>query len=60
MAPCRKYIHIQAPTAVMNKDTGIQGANANGTLVPSPQQQLWSRDGRGHRKALVRVPTQET
>jgi hypothetical protein len=68
----------------MNKNTGIQGAITNGTLVPSPQvwttstpgslrddkiratrrrplqQQPWYQDGRGHRKALVRVPTQGT
>jgi hypothetical protein len=34
-APCRKYIHVQAPTATMNKNTGIQSAITNGTLVPS-------------------------
>jgi hypothetical protein len=26
MAPRQKYIHVQAPTATMNKNTGIQGA----------------------------------
>jgi hypothetical protein len=26
MAPCQKYIHVQASTATMNKNTGIQSA----------------------------------
>jgi hypothetical protein len=37
MAPCRKYIHVQAPTTTMNKNTGIQSAITNGTPVPPPQ-----------------------
>src|SRR5688500_3869717 len=36
-APCRNYIHVQAPTATMNKHTGIRGAITNGTPVPSPR-----------------------
>jgi hypothetical protein len=36
-APCRKYIHVQAPIAAMNKNIGIQGAITNGTPVPSPR-----------------------
>jgi hypothetical protein len=74
-APCQNYIHVQASTATMNKNTGIQSAITNRTLVPSPrawitstpgslrgdelrvirqrplQQQPWSQDGRGRRKA---------
>jgi hypothetical protein len=37
MAPCQKYIHVQAPTATMNKNTSIQGAITNRTPVPPPQ-----------------------
>jgi hypothetical protein len=37
MAPCQIYIHVQASTATMNKNTGIQSAIANGTPVPPPQ-----------------------
>jgi hypothetical protein len=37
MAPCRNYIHVQAPTAAMNKHTGIRDAITNGTPVPPPQ-----------------------
>jgi hypothetical protein len=37
MAPRQKYIHVQAPTATMNKKTGIQGAITNGTPVPPPR-----------------------
>ena len=37
MAPRQKYIHVQASTATMNKNTGIQGAITNGTPVPPPQ-----------------------
>jgi hypothetical protein len=37
MAPCQNYIHVQAPTAIMNKNAGIQSAITNGTLVPPPQ-----------------------
>ena len=36
-APCQNYIHVQASTAIMNKNTGIQSAITNGTLVPSPR-----------------------
>src|SRR5688500_18836080 len=35
-APCQNYIHVQASTAIMNKNTSIQSAITNGTLVPSP------------------------
>jgi hypothetical protein len=37
MAPCQNYIHVQASTATMNKNTGIQSAITNGTPVPPPQ-----------------------
>jgi hypothetical protein len=37
MAPCQNYIHVQASTAIMNKNTGIQSAITNGTPVPPPQ-----------------------
>jgi hypothetical protein len=37
MALCQNYIHVQASTATMNKNTGIQSAITNGTLVPPPQ-----------------------
>ena len=37
MAPCQTYIHVQASTATMNKNTGIQSAITNGTPVPPPQ-----------------------
>jgi hypothetical protein len=37
MAPCQNYICVQASTAIMNKNTGIQSAITNGTLVPPPQ-----------------------
>jgi hypothetical protein len=33
----QNYIHVQASTATMNKNTGIQSAITNGTLVPSPR-----------------------
>jgi hypothetical protein len=36
-APCQNYIHVQAPTAAMNKHTGIRSAITNGTSVPPPQ-----------------------
>jgi hypothetical protein len=36
-APCRNYIHVQAPTAAMNKNTSIQSAITNETPVPPPQ-----------------------
>jgi hypothetical protein len=37
MAPCQNYLHVQASTATMNKNTGIQSAITNGTPVPPPQ-----------------------
>jgi hypothetical protein len=43
-APCQKYIHVQAPTATMNKNTGIQGAITNGTPVPPPQVRTTPHD----------------
>jgi hypothetical protein len=43
-APCQKYIHVQASTATMNKDTGIQGAITNGTSVPPPQVRTTPHD----------------
>jgi hypothetical protein len=36
-APRQNYIHVQAPTAIMNKNTGIPSAITNGTPVPPPQ-----------------------
>ena len=45
MAPCQKYIHVQASTATMNKNTGIQGAITNGTPVPPPQVRTTPLDG---------------
>ena len=47
MAPCRKYIHVQASTATMNKNTGIQSAITNGTPVPPPQARTTPLDGGG-------------
>jgi hypothetical protein len=44
MAPRQKYIHVQAPTATMNKKTGIQGAITNGTPVPPPQVRTTPHD----------------
>jgi hypothetical protein len=43
-APCQKYIHVQAPTATMNKNTGIQGAITNETPVPPPQVRTTPHD----------------
>jgi hypothetical protein len=43
-APCRNYTHVQASTATMNKNTGIQGAITNGTLVPPPQVRTTPHD----------------
>jgi hypothetical protein len=84
MASCRRYIHVQAPTATMNKTPalkvplqtelrfrlrryeqpptleGSRGDKLRATRQRPLQQQPWSQDGRGHRKALVRVPTQGT
>jgi hypothetical protein len=47
MAPCRNYIHVQASTATMNKNTGIRSAITNGTLVPPPQVRTTPLDGGG-------------
>jgi hypothetical protein len=47
MAPCRNYIHVQASTATMNKNTGIQGAITNGTPVPPPQVRTTPLHGGG-------------
>jgi hypothetical protein len=47
MAPCRKYIHVQAPTATMNKNPGIRSAITNGTPVPPPQVRTTPRDWGG-------------
>jgi hypothetical protein len=44
MAPCQKYIHVQASTATMNKKTGIQSAITNGTPVPPPQVRTTPHD----------------
>jgi hypothetical protein len=41
----KKYIHVQAPTATMNKNTGIQSAITNGTPVPPPQVRTTPLDG---------------
>jgi hypothetical protein len=45
MAPCQKYIHVQASTATMNKNTGIQSAITNGTPIPPPQVRTTPLDG---------------
>jgi hypothetical protein len=42
-----KYIHVQAPTATMNKNTGIQSAITIGTPVPPPQVRTTPLDGGG-------------
>jgi hypothetical protein len=47
MAPRQKYTHVQAPTATMNKKTGIQGAITNGTPVLSPQVRTTPHDWGG-------------
>jgi hypothetical protein len=44
MAPCQNYIHVQASTATMNKNTGIQSAITNGTPVPPPQVRTTPQD----------------
>jgi hypothetical protein len=49
MAPCQKYIHVQASTATMNKNTGIQSAITNGTPVPPPHVRTTPLDGGGLR-----------
>jgi hypothetical protein len=41
----KKYIHVQAPTATMNKNTDIQSAITNGTPVPPPQVRTTPLDG---------------
>jgi hypothetical protein len=46
MAPCQNYTHVQASTATMNKDTGIQSAITNGTPVPPPQVRTPLHGGR--------------
>jgi hypothetical protein len=46
------YIHVQASTATMNKNTGIQGAITNGTPVPSPRVRITPQD-RGTRGAIA-------
>jgi hypothetical protein len=40
MAPCQNYLHVQASTATLNKNTGIQSAITNGTPVPSPRVRI--------------------
>jgi hypothetical protein len=47
MALCQNYIHVQASTATMNKNTGIQSAITNGTSVPPPQVRTTPLDGGG-------------
>jgi hypothetical protein len=46
-APCQNYIHVQASTAIINKNTGIQSAITNGTPVPPPQVQTTPLDRGG-------------
>jgi hypothetical protein len=46
-APCRIYIHAQASTATMNKNTGIRSAITNGTPVPPPQVRTTPLGGGG-------------
>jgi hypothetical protein len=41
-------------------DWGACGATEDRRTARRLQQQLWSQDGRGHRKALVRVPARGT
>jgi hypothetical protein len=69
VAPCQKYIHVQASTATMNKNTGIQSAITNGTPVPSPRvwttstpgkpwsDKLWAPANAGRPKAHRQVLT---
>jgi hypothetical protein len=47
MAPCQNYIHVQASTTTMNKNTSIQSAITNGTPVPPPQVRTTPLDGGG-------------
>jgi hypothetical protein len=44
-APCRIYIHVQASTAAVNKNSGIRSAITNGTPVPPPQVRTTPLDG---------------
>jgi hypothetical protein len=46
-APCRIYVHVQASTATVNKNTGIRSAITNGTPVPPPQVRTTPLDGEG-------------
>jgi hypothetical protein len=51
------YIHVQASTATMNKNTGIQSAISNGTPVPSPRVWTTSTPGKPvERQALGESP----
>jgi hypothetical protein len=64
MAPCQKYIHVQASTATMNKNTGIQSAITNETPVPPPQVRTTPLDGGAcgateDRRAARRRPLQQ-
>jgi hypothetical protein len=43
-APCQNYIHVQASTAIMNKNPGIRSAITNGTLVSSPRVRTTPQD----------------
>jgi hypothetical protein len=43
----KNYIHVQASTATINKNTGIQSAITNGTPVPPPQVRTTPLDGGG-------------
>ena len=47
MAQCQNYIHVQASTATMNRNTGIQSAITNGTPVPPPQVRTTPLNGGG-------------
>jgi hypothetical protein len=42
-------LHVQAPTAAMNKHTGIRSAITNGTPVPPPQVRTTPLHGEGLR-----------
>jgi hypothetical protein len=46
-ATCQNYIHVQASTATMNRNTGIQSAITNGTPVPPPQVRTTPLDAGG-------------
>jgi hypothetical protein len=43
----QNYIHVQASTAIRNKNTGIQSAITNGTPVPPPQVRTTPLHGGG-------------